>query len=580
MTTLSPQRARDASNASEPTYVDITELCDACVKLTEAMVTDPGEPLGGLGQQHYTTEDPTQGLNPVTCELCSPACATLLDRPPILSPHMSKACDLAQHWRKECNAHENCPTKEDVPLPTRILELCGDSMQPSVKLIETQGRRGKYVALSHCWGSVEKRPLRTISENFAAHQDGIPFKNLPKTFQDAVELTLGIGIRYIWIDSLCIIQDSYQDWLKEAALMGDVYWNADLVVAASGAKDSSEGLFIKERPLSTVLRLPYRQTGERKGTFNMTLWPKTSNDHPRNGPLARRAWTFQERYLAGRLITFMPNCVSWICNMASVAETGEPISGFYREQDWPLLLREYTTKSLTCPEDRVAALRGIGALYQRYRKDLYIPEYGVWEKDLTFQLLWFNKGRSFDDGELPGMPSWSWAAIKGAKTWPPERNSGWDFLCVPKEMPELLAIDSAGHLRILGHLSTILTASSYVQEPLTERDLELLELGDLYRLWKDDIPGFHLLAKDIDGSQKKEVLGIARFDNDAFKTYTHTCFLGKETAQEGTWWLKREPAPDAIYQAEQHPQIWYWALFLTQIEENKFKRVGLAALLP
>jgi hypothetical protein len=68
-----------------------------------------------------------------------------------------------------------------------------------------------------------------------------------------VEFAQGMGIKYVWIDSLCIIQGNSQDWHSEAAKMGDVYWNATLVVAASGAKDSSKVLFISERPLSTVL---------------------------------------------------------------------------------------------------------------------------------------------------------------------------------------------------------------------------------------------------------------------------------------------------------------------------------------
>jgi hypothetical protein len=100
---------------------------------------------------------------------------------------MNKVCDLVQRWRNECDAHKNCIPDDDRSMPTRVLALCGDDAQPSVQLIESKGRKGRYLALSHCWGPcwgpIEKRPLRTTSDNHQVHQDGIPFGDLPKTFQ-------------------------------------------------------------------------------------------------------------------------------------------------------------------------------------------------------------------------------------------------------------------------------------------------------------------------------------------------------------------------------------------------------------
>ena len=189
-------------------------------------------------------------------------------------------------------------------MPTRVLAICEDGTRPSVRLVETRGRGGRYIALSHCWGSTGNRPLRTTARNLESHQDGIPFENLPKTFQDCVEFSQCMGIRYVWIDSLCIIQDDHQDWLSEAAKMRDVYKNAALVVGASGAKDSTEGLFITNRPRGRIFRLPYRVNGKIQGTFNMTQlygqWDLFT------GPLEKRAWTLQERYLARHFLAFMP----------------------------------------------------------------------------------------------------------------------------------------------------------------------------------------------------------------------------------------------------------------------------------
>ena len=224
---------------------------------------------------------------------------------------MNKVCDLVQRWLNECDAHKNCTPHDDAPMPTRVLVLIGDNTQPLIRLIESNGRQGRYLALSHCWGKAGRLPLLTTSENYLEHQKGIPFNNLPKTFQDTVQFAQGIGIRYLWIDSLCIIQGDSQDWHSEASKMGDVYWNAALVVAASGAKDSSEGLFVSDRQPSTIIQLPYMSAGERKGTFNMSKLPEDSDSDPCNGPLDSRAWTLQERYLARRLVAFMPACISW-----------------------------------------------------------------------------------------------------------------------------------------------------------------------------------------------------------------------------------------------------------------------------
>ena len=287
---------------------------------------------------------------------------------------MNKVCDLVQRWLNECDAHKVCTPHNDTPMPTRVLALVGDDTQPSIRLIKTKGRQGRYLALSHCWGEAGKHPLRTTSENYQEHQSGIPFSNLPKTFQDTVEFAQGIGIRYLWIDSLCIIQGDSRDWHSEAAKMGDVYWNATLVVAASGAKDSSDGLFISDRQPPTVLQLPYISAGECKGTFNMMKLPEFSQSHPSAGPLERRAWTLQERYLARRLVAFMPACISWMCNTKGETETGRGFIGFGRRKKWTYLLREYTRRSLTFASDRTEALRGIGQSYENagnHREDLY-----------------------------------------------------------------------------------------------------------------------------------------------------------------------------------------------------------------
>lgn len=111
----------------------------------------------------------------------------------------------------------------NTPLPPRVIDISGDLNMPVVKPIETGGMTGRYCALSHCWGSGHKRPLRIERSNFQQHLSNIACERLPLTFQHTVLLVRSMGIRFVWIDSLCIIQDDRQDWENEAKEMGTIY---------------------------------------------------------------------------------------------------------------------------------------------------------------------------------------------------------------------------------------------------------------------------------------------------------------------------------------------------------------------
>ena len=182
---------------------------------------------------------------------------------------------------------------EETELPTRVLQISGSPEDSLVKLIETKGMKGCYCALNHCWGPVNKRPPMTTRANLQAHLERIPFEQLSRTFGDTVMLVQGIGIEFIWIGSLCIIQNDARDWESEAKTMGRAYSNATLVIAAAGSRDSTEGLFVTERPQPTIVRLPYVLDDIIKGSFNVALMPHP-DPRPTLGPLSERAWAFQE----------------------------------------------------------------------------------------------------------------------------------------------------------------------------------------------------------------------------------------------------------------------------------------------
>ncbi|KAF2832794.1 HET-domain-containing protein [Ophiobolus disseminans] len=349
----------------------------------------------------------------------SPACETFSNQAPTLYAGTESIRTLTQSWLNECeSSHRSCTSTSTVPLPTRVLQLSNDTGDLSVKLIESNGIKGRYCALSYCWGPADKQPLRTTSSNFQQHLVNIPLQNLPQTFRDAAMLAHDIGIEHLWIDSLCILQDSLKDWEVESMAMCDVYRNATLVLAAAGSQDSTQGLFASDRPPVVVSELPFTKDNIVQGTFNVALVACWGDAYPWEGPLYERAWALQERYLARRLVTFMPGYTSWQCDDMGVDELGQ--KGEITIQDerlsWYYLLERYSSKQLTYKSDRLCALQGIAEHARHIRRDYYYHEYGVWKRTLPEDLLWKQRTAASATGSLD-KPTWSWACTDGPKQW-------------------------------------------------------------------------------------------------------------------------------------------------------------------
>ncbi len=126
-------------------------------------------------------------------------------------------------WLETCNKdHKSCSRLVAGPLPDRILDLCAIDVASRVpiKLVDTKNEAAKFVALSYCWGRVQN--LTTTTGNIGDHRNGIRWSKLPKTFQDAITFTRRLKIRYLWIDSLCIIQDDKSD-MEETSVQDALY---------------------------------------------------------------------------------------------------------------------------------------------------------------------------------------------------------------------------------------------------------------------------------------------------------------------------------------------------------------------
>ncbi len=172
---------------------------------------------------------------------------------------------VLNEWLKTCDETHSCLTKDAIggssPLPTRVIHV-GSKKNPVLRLVDGgDQRRGKFVALSHCWGKVhESRKVCTYKSNVQEFRKNIEFDRLPATFRDAVRITWALNIEYLWIDSLCIIQDDADDWEVESGHMEDVFSSAYCTLAASSAKSSDDG-FLGERKPRSCIKVETRKRG-------------------------------------------------------------------------------------------------------------------------------------------------------------------------------------------------------------------------------------------------------------------------------------------------------------------------------
>jgi hypothetical protein len=258
----------------------------------------------------------------------------------------------------------------------------------------------RYLTLSHCWGREKFTTL--TSDNLEKFYSGIPDVALSKTFIDAMKVTRELGFKYLWIDSLCIIQDNKGDWNQEAALMGTVYANSCLNLAAVDAHHGGEGCFFPR----TSRKVYSWKVGvyEDQGTQTITTW----NCYPWNyafrcqndNILSTRAWVFQERCLASRTLCFGKKELTWQCRETAASETLPnglhyhlTIPGIISTQwhepmeIWPAVVSDYSQGELTFDSDKLVAVSGIARPFVKRFETSYLA--GLWRKNLVLQLTWY-----------------------------------------------------------------------------------------------------------------------------------------------------------------------------------------------
>ncbi|KAL7794270.1 heterokaryon incompatibility domain-containing protein [Trichoderma ceciliae] len=393
------------------------------------------------------------------------------------------AFQKATSWFRECNdTHANCATGETPEMPDRVLDIAAEDTASGVKLVCTNGKKARYACLSHRWG---KETSQTTKENIESLCQEVPWDYLSSTYQDSITFMrkfskwhqdeYGEAIRYIWIDSLCIIQNSKRDWLKHSLKMSEIYSNSSITLVESHGLNTEKRLFQESssKHISKHVSIQDAEGNDHELNYRHTMYHPTFMIKDDNIPVWKRAWVFQERLLSRRLLIFGPDELSWQCTGYHKCECGldeletqthklmkewgddihlplhsassrrdmhqilgDNPSHSQLRQAWRLVVEAYSQLEYTYRSDTLYAIAGLaksfdtrlggkkyfaGIWYDELKKN---EEREHWEPqaETTLDLLWrlaYLKDAQRNDVPEPAVPiSWSWAYPECPVTYP------------------------------------------------------------------------------------------------------------------------------------------------------------------
>jgi hypothetical protein len=343
------------------------------------------------------------------------------------------------------------------PLPTRVIDVGTRFLSPF--LYESKpGEVGVWVALSYCWG--KSQAVTTTLTSLAKHKSSLALEALPNTCRDAILAARAMSIRYVWIDALCIVQDSVEDWQSEASRMCFVYENAIITFVAPEASSSDVGLNISNPRRGTIeVDFEMSHNFERRHgvvcvreamspAMSPAIFPLHGHqtEPPPRSIIETRAWTMQEILLSSRILWFGSAKIGWSCWSATACECQPRLTFEYLHMDelqpqqrrykissspkqtdksdaswgkiWCNLVEQYTLRRLTVATDRLPAMSGLAAAVGNHLPSGYIA--GIWQSQISSQLLWYSAWTVLSDLDEYSQtleddyaPSWTWASVPG-----------------------------------------------------------------------------------------------------------------------------------------------------------------------
>lgn len=471
--------------------------------------------------------------------------------------------DIANAWLQECKRmHTKCNRSWlSAKLPLRLVyvgAVYGSKVQEA-KLILTEGLEitdTPYLCLSYCWGKqLDTQAVLTTTVNLRQRMVQIDPEEMSKTLQDAMVITRGLGFRYVWIDALCICQDSLQDWQNESAQMGVIYENAKCVIAASDARDTLEGCFRTRGPeLTNRITVKYNAKTRRL----ITVAP------PRKGlgaidPLQTRGWCFQEHILTPRIIKFTGGELLWECEQAKAKESdswpdvafntamsfNEPVDGY---KPWLTFVETYSRRELIKETDRLPAISGlVSELILKRPHPTGKPQHpegsvylaGIFKDSLQGSLFWtkdYNYPTSLKRSATYIAPSWSWVSVSspiafekgirsnssvlgdrrpGDDSW--SNRAKWTPLLLDAFVT-LAGLDPYGQVKfgwisLQGVLKGVRNGGSTAEGPLSPPRIFAYQFAQ-----NDDTPSQHLLASTchaMKDPKTDELRGRVYLDNES-----------------------------------------------------------------
>ena len=351
---------------------------------------------------------------------------------------------LGKAWLHNClNTHSSCgPRNPEAVLPTRLLDV-GNSGSDAIRLVmgSSLDHNTRYATLSYRWG-IDKSFVLTAAK-LDSYQESIVAKDLPATLRDATKVTRALGLRYLWVDSMCIVQDDSADWNYESLTMSRVYGQSTCTIAAAASISGNGGCFVTRnqfRIRPCTVPNPFKTDSKYSFHVRSQYLNEIHAREIRRSVWYKRGWVFQERTLSPRLIIFSGSQILWDCNTIQAAETWpcgktgkdyidqfeslakekarfetllDPLQGVSRDHTaWWSFIKGYIPSELTLQSDRLVALEGVATLIEKLTGQKYCC--GLWlNDDLPRSLLWRPSAPQLSRSVGRPAPSWSWASIAG-----------------------------------------------------------------------------------------------------------------------------------------------------------------------